>query len=41
MAYPLEKYEDHKDCSKGLDVSAPYGWWCALHNVNLTEPEEK
>lgn len=37
MTYPLEPWEKHADCTKGMDTSAPTGWWCALHNVNLTE----
>lgn len=37
MSYPLESWENHADCPKGLDTDAPTGWWCALHNVNLTE----
>lgn len=37
--YPLEKFEDHADCpNKGLDTSSPHGWWCTLHNVDLTAP---
>jgi hypothetical protein len=40
MEPTIEDYMDHHnaDCPIYMDISSKSGYWCVIHNVDLTEP---